>query len=80
MNTGKSVWMGWSLLMVAGAGAYYFAKKDINAHRREQELKGLGGNEFLTCKLPLSLPPSNLRSEERLGSVLDFGRAVLTGG
>jgi Domain of unknown function (DUF4748) len=54
MNTGKSVWMGWSLLMVAGAGAYYFAKKDINAHRREQELKGLGGTEFLTCKLLLS--------------------------
>ena len=44
--------MGWATLMVAGAGAYYFAKKDINAHRREQELKGLRGTEFLDCKSP----------------------------
>jgi len=52
MNTARSVWVGWATLMVAGAGAYYFAKKDIDAHRREQELKGLRGTEFLDCKLP----------------------------
>ena len=52
MNTARSVWMGWATLMVAGAGAYYFAKKDINAHRREQELKGLRSTEFLDCKFP----------------------------
>jgi len=52
MNTARSVWMGWATLMVAGAGAYYLAKKDINAHRREQELKGLRGTEFLDCKSP----------------------------
>jgi len=55
MNTVKSVWLGWGTLMVAGAGAYYFAKRDINAYRREQELKGARGTEYLECiHLPLS--------------------------
>jgi len=47
MNSAKSVWLGWGTLMVAGGTAYYFAKKDINAYRREQELKGNRGTEFL---------------------------------
>ncbi|ODA79166.1 hypothetical protein RJ55_04758 [Drechmeria coniospora] len=34
MNTVKSFWLGWGSLCVAGAGAYYFAKKEINADRR----------------------------------------------
>lgn len=55
MNTARSVWLGWTTLMVAGAGAYYFAKKDINAYRREQELKGIRGTEYLECTF-LSLP------------------------
>jgi hypothetical protein len=38
--------------MVAGASAYYFAKKDINTHRREQELRGVRGTEFLECVSP----------------------------
>jgi hypothetical protein len=54
MNTAKSVWLGWGTLMVAGAGAYYFAKRDINAYRREQELKGNRGTEFLECTVPSS--------------------------
>jgi len=33
--------------MVAGGTAYYFAKRDINAYRRDQELKGNRGTEFL---------------------------------
>ncbi|KAI1482936.1 hypothetical protein K445DRAFT_211181 [Daldinia sp. EC12] len=33
MNTVKSFWMGWGSLCLAGAGAYYFAKKSINADR-----------------------------------------------
>ncbi|KXX74150.1 Calcium homeostasis endoplasmic reticulum protein [Madurella mycetomatis] len=33
MNTVKSFWTGWGALCVAGAGAYYFAKKQINADR-----------------------------------------------
>lgn len=51
MNTVRSVWLGWGTLMVAGATAYYFAKKDINAHRREQELRGVRGTEFLECTI-----------------------------
>ena len=35
--------------MAAGGIAYYFAKRDINAHRREQELKGIRGTEYLEC-------------------------------
>lgn len=64
MNTARSVWMGWATLMVAGAGAYYFAKRDIDAHRREQELKGLRGTEFLECKSPTLCSPFLARNHE----------------
>ncbi|KAI1849406.1 hypothetical protein JX265_008560 [Neoarthrinium moseri] len=33
MNTVRSFWLGWGSLCVAGGGAYYFAKKQINADR-----------------------------------------------
>ncbi|KAB8234729.1 hypothetical protein ETB97_004044 [Aspergillus alliaceus] len=33
MNTIRSTWVGWGALCVAGGGAYYFAKKSINADR-----------------------------------------------
>nr|KMM67562.1 hypothetical protein CPAG_03896 [Coccidioides posadasii RMSCC 3488] len=33
MNTIRSTWIGWGSLCVAGAGAYYFAKRSINADR-----------------------------------------------
>jgi Domain of unknown function (DUF4748) len=56
MNSARSVWAGWGTLMAAGAVAYYYAKKDINAHRREQELKGLRGTEFLECTSPNPIP------------------------
>ena len=52
MNTVRSVWLGWGTLMVAGGTAYYFAKRDINAHRREQELEGKRGTEYLECTSP----------------------------
>ena len=58
MNTARSVWLGWTTLMVAGAGAYYFAKKDINSYRREQELKGIRGTEYLECTFPFPPLPS----------------------
>lgn len=38
----RSTGYGWGVLMVAGAGAYYFAKKSINedkAERQEKEIK-----------------------------------------
>ncbi|KAF1847857.1 uncharacterized protein K460DRAFT_333294 [Cucurbitaria berberidis CBS 394.84] len=33
MNTVKSVYYGWGTLIVAGGGAYFFAKRSINADR-----------------------------------------------
>ncbi|KAF2871097.1 hypothetical protein BDV95DRAFT_573281 [Massariosphaeria phaeospora] len=33
MNTVRSVYYGWATLIVAGGGAYYFAKRSINADR-----------------------------------------------
>lgn len=33
MNTIRSTWIGWGVLCVAGGGAYYFAKKQVNADR-----------------------------------------------
>ncbi|QSS53176.1 hypothetical protein I7I53_00350 [Histoplasma capsulatum var. duboisii H88] len=39
MNTIRSTWVGWGSLCIAGGGAYYFAKKSINAdraHRHEE--------------------------------------------
>ncbi|PWY86444.1 hypothetical protein BO94DRAFT_82223 [Aspergillus sclerotioniger CBS 115572] len=42
MNTIRSTWIGWGTLCVAGGGAYYFAKKSINAdraNRYEAEVK-----------------------------------------
>ncbi|KAL2863317.1 uncharacterized protein BJX67DRAFT_384787 [Aspergillus lucknowensis] len=42
MNTIRSTWIGWGTLCLAGGGAYYFAKKSINADRAsryEAEMK-----------------------------------------
>jgi len=36
MNTRASVAYGWGLLCLAGGGAYYFAKRSINADREER--------------------------------------------
>ncbi|KAK6077296.1 hypothetical protein SCUP234_06708 [Seiridium cupressi] len=36
MNTVRSFWMGWGSLCVAGGGAYYFAKRQINADRAQR--------------------------------------------
>ncbi|KAJ5104659.1 hypothetical protein NUU61_002006 [Penicillium alfredii] len=33
MNTIRSTWIGWGSLCIAGGGAYYFAKRSINADR-----------------------------------------------
>ncbi|KAL8972755.1 MAG: hypothetical protein Q9183_000370 [Haloplaca sp. 2 TL-2023] len=42
MNTIRSTWIGWGTLIFAGAGAYYFAKRSINADkqaRHEADMK-----------------------------------------
>ncbi|KAI0157357.1 hypothetical protein GGR57DRAFT_461659 [Xylariaceae sp. FL1272] len=37
MNTVRSFWLGWGSLCVAGGGAYYFAKRQINADRTQRQ-------------------------------------------
>ncbi len=44
---------GWGILIVAGAGSYYFAKKSIDERRRTQERAGSRPKEQLTCELLL---------------------------
>ena len=62
--------------MVAGATAYYFAKKDINAHRRQQELKGVRGTEFLECT---AISPSDTMELTITGwQVIERGQAAKT--
>ncbi|KAI0006927.1 hypothetical protein F4779DRAFT_594269 [Xylariaceae sp. FL0662B] len=62
MNTVKSFWLGWGTLCAAGAGAYYFAKKGINAdraarmeesRRKKQMIESLEYSENVPSK-PLS--------------------------
>ncbi|WPH03926.1 Hypothetical protein R9X50_00680900 [Acrodontium crateriforme] len=36
MNTIRSVGYGWGVLIIAGAGSYYFAKRSVNADRAER--------------------------------------------
>lgn len=36
MNTIRSTYYGWAVLCIAGGGAYYFAKKQINADRQDK--------------------------------------------
>ncbi|KAJ5524535.1 hypothetical protein N7513_009664 [Penicillium frequentans] len=50
MNTIKSTWIGWGTLCAAGGGAYYFAKKSINADRQarfETEMKRKAQNKAM---------------------------------
>ncbi|WAQ88080.1 hypothetical protein PtA15_9A205 [Puccinia triticina] len=41
MNTPGSMALGWGLLLVAGGGGLYLAKKDINERRRDQARRGI---------------------------------------
>ncbi|EFP78271.1 uncharacterized protein PGTG_04227 [Puccinia graminis f. sp. tritici CRL 75-36-700-3] len=41
MNTPGTMALGWGLLLVAGGGGLYFAKKDINERRRDQARRGI---------------------------------------
>ncbi|KAF2171151.1 hypothetical protein M409DRAFT_51361 [Zasmidium cellare ATCC 36951] len=38
MNTIRSVGYGWGVLIIAGGGSYYFAKRSINADREQRAL------------------------------------------
>ncbi|KDQ06906.1 hypothetical protein BOTBODRAFT_233115 [Botryobasidium botryosum FD-172 SS1] len=40
MNTPQSMMIGWGSLLFAGGISYYYAKKEIDARRRAQQLSG----------------------------------------
>ncbi|KAI9828431.1 MAG: hypothetical protein M1832_002859 [Thelocarpon impressellum] len=64
MNTIKSFWVGWGSLIVAGAGAYYFAKKSITADRAERHEQDMR-RKRLQDSLEQRAPPKSLYSNER---------------
>ncbi|KAK3064083.1 hypothetical protein LTS18_009186 [Coniosporium uncinatum] len=71
MNTIRSVGYGWGVLIVAGGGAYIFAKRSINADRsarlaaeqeRYQRQEKLRQQEYI-----LKAPPAPRSSQSLLG-------------
>ncbi|RXK38294.1 hypothetical protein M231_04467 [Tremella mesenterica] len=58
MNTVKSVIYGWGVLIVAGAGAYYYAKKDIDARRQDQKYRGARPMDKLSWQERIEQSPS----------------------
>ncbi|EGG09101.1 uncharacterized protein MELLADRAFT_104391 [Melampsora larici-populina 98AG31] len=58
MNTPGSMALGWGLLIVAGGGGLYFAKKDINQRRREQARIGMRSNDKLEWHQRIDETPS----------------------
>ncbi|KAJ5512198.1 hypothetical protein N7463_001750 [Penicillium fimorum] len=72
MNTIRSTWMGWGTLCLAGGGAYYFAKKSINADRqsrfeaevkRKAQMKRMEDEHKRQAQVPTSTP-SNISSKQ----------------
>lgn len=64
MNTIRSTWYGWGALAVAGGGAYYFAKRSVNAERKarhEADMK----RRRLSDSLESSSRPSNHKGNHR---------------
>ncbi|EGO61133.1 hypothetical protein NEUTE1DRAFT_115994 [Neurospora tetrasperma FGSC 2508] len=74
MNTVKSFWLGWGSLCVGGAAAYYFAKKEINASRRNQ-LEELRRKKSMVSSMEQS---ENLQSQS-LSSSATGGSATYNG-
>ncbi|RSH87352.1 hypothetical protein EHS25_003261 [Saitozyma podzolica] len=48
MNTAGSVAYGWGALIVAAGVSFYYAKKEIDARRRDQQLRGARPTEKLS--------------------------------
>ncbi|KAK3370197.1 hypothetical protein B0H63DRAFT_310423 [Podospora didyma] len=74
MNTVKSFWLGWGSLCVAGAGAYVFAKRSINADRLSR-LEDQRRKKSMVESLEYSenIPTRPLSSEAMGGSVATTG-------
>ncbi|KAH9456837.1 hypothetical protein MJO28_011034 [Puccinia striiformis f. sp. tritici] len=49
MNTPQSMALGWGLLLVAGGGGLYLAKKDINERRRDLARRGVRATDTREC-------------------------------
>ncbi|TKA70528.1 hypothetical protein B0A49_04794 [Cryomyces minteri] len=64
MNTIRSVGLGWGALIVAGGGAYYFAKRSINADRAERA-ETEERRRQMSRRLDYSAPPPQRNSKTR---------------
>jgi len=49
MNTIRSTWIGWGTLCIAGGGAYYYAKKSVNADRAARHEAGMKRKAQMTA-------------------------------
>ncbi|KAI1450015.1 hypothetical protein F5Y02DRAFT_169172 [Annulohypoxylon stygium] len=67
MNTVKSFWMGWGSLCLAGGGAYYFAKKSINADRAARLEESRRKKQMIESLEHSSNVPSQPLSASRMG-------------
>ncbi|KAL6722146.1 hypothetical protein ACLMJK_001253 [Lecanora helva] len=69
MNTIRSTWIGWGTLIIAGGGAYVFAKRSVNADkkaRHEEDMKRRRRREELEAELYST--PSNPKNSRRKSS------------
>ncbi|OJD17360.1 hypothetical protein AJ78_02545 [Emergomyces pasteurianus Ep9510] len=55
----KSTWVGWGSLCIAGGGAYYFAKKSINADRAHRHEEAQRRKEEALRREQSTRPPSS---------------------
>ncbi|PFH61387.1 hypothetical protein XA68_17499 [Ophiocordyceps unilateralis] len=62
MNTVRSFWIGWGSLCVAGAGAYYLAKREINADR-QTKLERARKKQFETRALDSGAAAEHARTD-----------------
>ncbi|KAL9594442.1 MAG: hypothetical protein Q9219_007035 [cf. Caloplaca sp. 3 TL-2023] len=71
MNTIRSTWIGWGTLIVAGGGAYYFAKRSINADkaaRHEADMKRRRLSESFEYSAKKEPPKAHHREVDHAGS------------
>ncbi|CAD6592235.1 MAG: hypothetical protein ASARMPRED_006127 [Alectoria sarmentosa] len=67
MNTIRSTWIGWGTLIVAGGGAYVFAKRSVNADkkaRHEEDMKRRRLKDALDAEF-YAKPPSPKQGQKK---------------
>ncbi|KNE71126.1 hypothetical protein AMAG_15795 [Allomyces macrogynus ATCC 38327] len=65
MNTPSSVAYGWGVLIVAAGVAYHFAKKDIDAKRREQAALGIRPEHAMTWEERVKMEEMKQRQQQQ---------------